>query len=294
MIDGAPRLMVTIHSCPPTGELPITWDGKPPIWMAWTGDNPLPDLLALFLESVRRHNGADFEVIVVTPENVRQCLEPHPAYQYLSLNHRADYLRLHLLHRYGGVYLDMDTIALRSLAGLYQDLASFDIVTYDGATWGEVFGSSVFGPTRRGSVLTTAWTEEIDRRLDANHDALAAHRRESDDLHKDSLGWSALMSELVTPIAWRLVNAGQLSVRLLDPVWAHFAPGQPGSSDVMRECSPVVPDTELLILNYTTFADPIRRLSRAEILGSEIGLCRLIQHAVGYERSLRVRDAGTR
>src|SRR5215211_8692649 len=145
--------------------MPVTWDGKPPIWLAWTGDNPLPDLLALCLESVRRHNGADFAVIVVTPANLRQCLEPHPAYQYLSLNHRSDYLRLQLLHRYGGIYLDMDTIALRSLAGLYDDLADYDLVTYDGSIWGEVFGSSVFGPTRRGSVLTTAWSAAIDRML---------------------------------------------------------------------------------------------------------------------------------
>lgn len=52
--------------------MPITWHGKPPIWLAWTGSDPLPDLLALCLASVRRHNGAEFEVIVVTPENLRQ------------------------------------------------------------------------------------------------------------------------------------------------------------------------------------------------------------------------------
>jgi hypothetical protein len=245
-------------------------------------------LLALCLESVRRHNGAEFEVIVVTPENLRQCLDPHPAYHYLSLIHRSDYLRLHLLHRYGGIYLDMDTIALRSLAGLYADLAHYDLVTYDGSIWGEVFGSSVFGPTRRGSVLTTAWTEAVERVLDDNHDALAAQRRDSDNLHRDSLGWSALMSELVTPIAWRLVEAGQLSVRLLDPVWAHFAPGQPGSSDVLRICSPEVPDTELLIFNFASFADAIKGLCRSEVLNSGLGLCRLLQHAVGHGEPLRV------
>ncbi len=108
---------------PPTGLMPVAWGGKPAIWMAWTGNNPLPDLLALCLASVRRHNGADFEVIVVTPGNLRRYVDPHPAYHYLSLTHRADYLRLYLLHRYGGIYLDMDTVALRPLTEIYADLS---------------------------------------------------------------------------------------------------------------------------------------------------------------------------
>src|SRR5689334_3269690 len=103
--------------------MPVTLAGKPAIWLAWTGTNRLSDLLALCLISVVRHNGADFEVVVVTPENPRQYVDPHPAYDYLSLVHRADYLRLYLLHRYGGIYLDMDTIGLRPLTAIYADLA---------------------------------------------------------------------------------------------------------------------------------------------------------------------------
>ena len=266
---------------PATGAMPITWHGKPPIWLAWTGSNPLPDLLALCLASVRRHNGAEFEVIVVTPENLRQCLEPHQAYEYLSLVHRADYLRLSLLHHYGGVYLDMDTIAMRSLTDAYGNLCDYDLVTYDGAIWGEVFGFSVFGPTRRGSVLTHAWSEAVERLLDERHDELAAHRRRDPNPHTDCLGWSELLREVVNPIAQRLASAGQLSARLLAPTWAHFAHGGPAHADLFRVCSPQPPDTELLILNHALFPDALRHMSSSEILSSELGVCRLLQHALG-------------
>ncbi|MEA2513174.1 MAG: hypothetical protein QOJ59_2661 [Thermomicrobiales bacterium] len=261
--------------------MPVTWGGKPAIWMAWTGINPLPDLLALCLASIRRHNGADFEVIVVTPGNLRRYLEPHPAYDYLSLTHRADYLRLYLLHRYGGIYLDMDTIALRPMTEIYADLSECDLVTYDGAPWGEVFGISVFGPTRRGSALTQAWSEAVESLLDDRHDELAANRRSDPNPCGDCLGWSELLRDVVNPIAQRLVGAGRLSARLLEPAWAHFAAGGPAHDDLFRACSPRPPDTELLILNHAMLPDWLKRMSSSEILGSELGICRLLQYALG-------------
>lgn len=181
--------------------MPVTWGGKPAIWLAWPANDPLPDLLALCLASIRRHNGADFEVVVVTPGNLRQYVDPHPAYHYLSLVHRADYLRLYLLHRYGGIYLDMDTIALRPLTEIYADLSAYDLVTYDGAPWDEVFGVSVFGPTRRGSVLTQGWSEAVKSLLDRRFDDLVAHRQSDPNPRGDCLGWSELLRDVVLPLA---------------------------------------------------------------------------------------------
>ncbi len=265
--------------------------GKPAIWMAWTGNNPLPDILALCLESVRRHNAVDFEVIVVTPENLRQYVDPHPAYDYLSLNHRADYLRCWLLHRYGGIYLDMDTVALRPLTDLYADLSSYDLVTYDGAIWGEVFGISVFGPTRRGSVLTQGWREAVESLLDRRHDDLIEYRRHYPGLGADCLGWGEVCREQIQPVARLLAAAGRLSVRLLDPTWGHFAAGGSAHDDLFRVCLPQPPEAELLILNHALFPDSVRLMSTQEILSSELGICRLLQHALGSHSQNRINDA---
>jgi hypothetical protein len=258
--------------------------------MAWTGSNPLPDILALCRASVVRHNGADFKIIVVTPENLREYVDPHPAYEYLSLVHRADYLRLYLLHQYGGIYLDMDTIALRSLKQTYADLSRYDLVTYDGAIWGEVFGISVFGPTRRDSNLTQAWDKAVRDHLDRRHDELAAHRSQEANPRSDCLGWSELLSALVQPIARQLASEGQLSIRLLEPTWAHFAAGGPARDELFVAGSPTPPDTELLILNHAMLTDEFRQMSTSEILRSELGLCSLLQHALGRHPSADVRS----
>lgn len=272
----------------PTGEMPVTWHGKPAIWLVWTGNNPLPDILSLCLASVRLHNSADFEVIVVTPENLREYVDPHPAYKYLSLVHRSDYLRCLLLHNHGGVYLDMDTIGLRSLARVYAELADYDLVTYDGAIWGEVFGIGAFGPTRRGSVLTRGWSEAVERLLDRRHDDLAAFRKRDLNPGADCLGWSELCREQVQPVARRLAAAGQLSVRLLEPTWAHVAAGGPAYDELFQTGSPQPPDTELLILNHAMFPEEVRRLGIEEILRSDLGICRLLQQTLGWS----ARDEG--
>jgi hypothetical protein len=266
----------------PTGEMPVTWGGKPAIWMAWTGDNDLPDVLALCVASIRRHNGADFKVIVVTPENLHECVDPHPAYRYLSLVHRADYLRLSLLHQYGGIYLDMDSIALGSMKDVYSQLSRYDLVTYDGATWGEVFGISVFGPTRRGSALTHAWDKAMKDLLDRRYDDLVEHRSRDPNPLSDCFGWNELLSALVQPLARQLDEEGQLSIRLLEPAWAHFASGGPAHDELFVDGSPQPPDTELLILNHALLPDSITRMRAPELLRSELGICRLLQYSLAW------------
>ena len=52
--------------------------------------------------------------------------EVHPAYEYLSLVHRSDYLRCELLHRYGGLYADLDTLCWSALAELHADRGELD------------------------------------------------------------------------------------------------------------------------------------------------------------------------
>ena len=240
-----------------------------------------PIFLPYALLRSAEHNGADFKVFVVTPDNIKEYIDPHPAYEFLSLNHKADYLRLSLLHLYGGIYLDMDTIALRSMKEIYSQLSEYDLVTYDGTIWGEVFGISVFGPTRRGSALTTAWDQEVKSFLDRRHDDLAEYRSRDSNPHADCLGWIELIAK-AQPIARQLNDEGRLSIRLLEPTWAHFAAGGPAQGELFVDMSPQPPDTELLILNHALLPNSVRLLRASEILRSSLGICRLLQRALDW------------
>ena len=78
------------------------------IFGLWTGDNAMND---------NRRGGWDsfgvtgLEPVLVTPANLDHWIVPghplHPAYPYLSLVHRSDYLRPYLMHHHGGGYADI-------------------------------------------------------------------------------------------------------------------------------------------------------------------------------------------
>ena len=77
------------------------------IYVFWTGTNPMSGNRKRCLNNLETVSGA--KVILVTPENLNEFItEPlHPAYEYLSQTHRADYLRTYFMHFYGGGYSDI-------------------------------------------------------------------------------------------------------------------------------------------------------------------------------------------
>ena len=267
----------------PTGKMPVEIDGKPCIWMAWTGHNPIPGYLQLCLESVRRHNQAQFNIVVITPENISDHLQDlHPAYPYLSYAHRADYLRAVLLHRYGGIYLDMDTICFRGLVPWYELICEYDIVNYDGGEFDELVGSGVFGPTRRESNFTTAWTAQLTEVLDRRYDNLVAHRQQDPDPMSDCLAWTEILAKIVVPLAKELDRQQQLSFYPIPP--AHFSTTdfRRRQHDLFASNPMSVPDAlALLVLNNALYAEDFKRLSKQEVLMQDLGIVSLIRHALG-------------
>ncbi len=96
------------------------------IWLYWETlpGREKPAHIDLSHESFMRHEGRE-NVCIVSPENLdfwlpgidRELLDrlPDPA-------RRADYIRLRLLHRHGGLWFDSDFICLRPLAPLREHI----------------------------------------------------------------------------------------------------------------------------------------------------------------------------
>ncbi|CAJ1447475.1 unnamed protein product [Effrenium voratum] len=180
-----------------TGGVPRLQKGKlhRVVWMCWTGNNPMPAHLQLCMQTVRRNSG--LPVILITPQNVVEYVpDPHPAYQFLHLAHRADYLRCYLLHNYGGIYLDADTICLQSLEPLYDlvENGQFDAVGYDGAAWGELIGISDMGPFRPNTELTQLWFNALHGRLEEKMPAIRSQRT-------DVFYWQEILRDVFVPVS---------------------------------------------------------------------------------------------
>lgn len=97
-----------------------------PVWSYW--DGPLPAANALCLDTLTRHEP---QARVLDREGFRRLAgdrELPPA--HLPVPYQADYIRLYLLARYGGVWVDADCIVIRPFDELLTALEGHDFVGY--------------------------------------------------------------------------------------------------------------------------------------------------------------------
>lgn len=77
------------------------------IFCIWSGDNEMSDSRKKCLDLIQKESKVQVELI--SPKNINYWIkEPlHTAYEYLSLTHKADYLRAYLMKHYGTGYADI-------------------------------------------------------------------------------------------------------------------------------------------------------------------------------------------
>jgi inositol phosphorylceramide mannosyltransferase catalytic subunit len=91
----------------------------------WVGPHPLPDKFAGYRQTWLDHNPG-WELRLWTEDNLPKGLRRPEVYQRIrSPAERSDMLRLELLYRYGGVYVDTDFECFRSLEPLIEDVDFF-------------------------------------------------------------------------------------------------------------------------------------------------------------------------
>lgn len=157
-------------------------------FVLWTGDNPMSSDRAAALESIYKY--LQVPVALVGAHNLHEWVLPdhplHPAYPHLSVVHRSDYLRVYLLHHYGGGYTDIKHSAYSWQPFFEQLNADPDMWAIGGPehpTMGTPFGRAhhselignchyIFKPR---SPITSEWLAGCERELDANLEQLKLH-----------------------------------------------------------------------------------------------------------------------
>jgi Capsular polysaccharide synthesis protein len=124
------------------------------IWIyGWSSDEKMPPYIGACISTVKQNSGC--EVIVVTRDDISQYLSYLPSCFYnLRPNHQSDIFRVNILCEYGGMYVDADTIVVKSLRPLFDLLKEYDLICADWrprnrptAEWQSI-GVSVMGPMR--------------------------------------------------------------------------------------------------------------------------------------------------
>lgn len=104
------------------------------IWLYWENkpNTIKPVYLNLCFETIKKHNSNNFKIYLLDQTtiykfipNIRNDLD-----KYLTIPQKADYIRLLLLEKYGGIWLDSDIIVIRNLYPILLKLKEYDYVGF--------------------------------------------------------------------------------------------------------------------------------------------------------------------
>jgi hypothetical protein len=193
-------------AAPPTpGELtrytaaePVADDALT-VWTYWEG--PCPDWIRACWSSIA---AAAPKVRLLTPESFDALRDRDRDIDLsrLQIAHRADYIRMFLLQRYGGLWIDADCLVMQPLQAVLDLLADHDMVGHRERS-GLV--SNGFVAARAGSRIASAVYERICRIL-RSHRPLGWTTIGSEPLTaviaENASGWHELACERVQPICW--------------------------------------------------------------------------------------------
>lgn len=204
----------------------MTGEVAPAVWLYWETrpGRTRPGYLDLCLETIRRHT-PPLELRCVGPDDVVTWLPDLDVDRWYALpapNYRSDYARSRLLAHHGGVWVDIDTIALSPLSQLTEAVDDAGTVCF-GKELGRFYGG--LSAARAGAPFVCAWAEEQDKALSRQVDwstlgyaALAQDitwhlaRREP---------WTSLPLEKVAPVPWeqwrRFFSSVESPARILAP-----------------------------------------------------------------------------
>ncbi|APX61991.1 glycosyltransferase family 32 protein [Acinetobacter schindleri] len=200
------------------------------IYCFWTGNNPMSENRLKGLKSLQKNSGA--EVILVNPSNLDNFIKKdfplHPAYSYLSLVHKSDYLRCYFMHHFGGGYSDIkpqlynwekafeklnndnNVLAIGYHESSYKDIGyitkfvnpidakkmnkdlkkNFNLVIGN--------GGYIFKPYTQ---FTELWITELHKRLDENFETLKAHPGNiMGDNEGYPLPWTSILGQIFHPL----------------------------------------------------------------------------------------------
>lgn len=151
------------------------------IWMYWENKpgRTKPKYLELCYKTIVKHN-QNFNINLLNEKTVMQFLpEMRTDLNQLSIPQKADYIRLSLLYKYGGIWLDSDTIVMKNLTPLLEKLLKHDFVGF-GCTGphcsrtksGYPYPSNWVLVARKNSILMQNCLKEADRILTYEIDVL--------------------------------------------------------------------------------------------------------------------------
>lgn len=136
------------------------------VFIYWVGNDYK---VIKFLRSLifkHSNSGNDYKVHFLNHDNLNDYIDEIPeVFWKLSPTHQSDFLRVILLNKWGGIWLDSDTIVMDNLSSLFDILKEnkgFLVLQPDGKLCNGVIGSIP------NTTLLNIWSKKIINKLSTN------------------------------------------------------------------------------------------------------------------------------
>jgi hypothetical protein len=126
----------------------------------------IPDFINACVSTWSKSN-PDFQISTYNDDKFRGEFYIPPNYDSLIPQAKSDYVRLCLIEKYGGIWLDASMIVVGSLSAIYSDI---DYVTGFYASWSDLYMESWFIAAPQNNILISKWKSEFIRAIDMGFD----------------------------------------------------------------------------------------------------------------------------
>jgi len=197
------------------------------IYIFWTGNNEMSANRRAGVESLVAKSRV--EVKLITPQNLNayilQDYPLHPAFEYLSLVHKSDYLRCYFMHHYGGGYSDVKVCTNSWIPAFdklqnsnkwilgYREIKRRALAQVEGPIGKDlkrhflfVIGNCAY-ICRPYSPFTTNWYRELHNRMD---NYAAALEQNPGNIMGDNVGypipWTNILGDIFHPLCLKYMD----------------------------------------------------------------------------------------
>lgn len=202
------------------------------IYCFWTGDNPITPNRIKGLETMQKNIGVPIEFL--DTKGIERKVLPeaplHPAYKYLSCNHKSDYLRCYFMHHFGGGYADIKPYTAnnnwKSCFEYINRYADIDIIGQHDSKGGiavsalrniinaEMLVACGWMICRPHSRFTTEWYKRVMKKMDERIEVLKQHPATEPFGGKDyPIEWAEVCGRIYHQVQYDLSKVAPKAIR---------------------------------------------------------------------------------
>jgi mannosyltransferase OCH1-like enzyme len=256
------------------------------IWTYWESvdSKPMPAYLQLCLNAIKKTNPTA-NIHLVTPNNINQYIPKiHVPLDNIKLKDstknpislKTDYIRVRLLHDYGGLWLDIDCIPLQNIEGMINKyLKSYKFLGMRKTSKSKAYFTNNFMASRARGNIVTEYLREITGHI------------EKKVQKEEPFEWSEIGSAMLTSIieANKQEDLFTLEESLIHPFdfTEHHLLEKPLEDTKIHSIisKKITKNTYCLMLYNALISEEFKSLSQEEILLSNTVIGHVLKNVVG-------------